>query len=177
MEIDREKLFLDNQKLAYFTLHRYFKTLADDEDFQQEALVGLWRACKAFDPERGCMFSTLACQCIRNAVLYELRQRKRHEVSGDFSLDDAPPTIASDNTCATLADIIEDPHAQDAHEVLDGKQYLQGLPEDERAILEMRMQGMSQAQIAEITNQSQGNLSKRLKRIRAGYEKATREAE
>lgn len=177
MEIDREKLFLENQKLAFHVLHRNFKRLADDEDMKQEALIGLWRACRAFDPEKGCEFSTLAFPCIKNAILQALR-RKGREFEADASLDAEPRSIAMRDaySTATLGDIVEDPHALDEHNAIDANHFLQELPADKRQLVVLKMQGMTQREIAQGCGISQAEVSRRLKRLRSGLREAVREA-
>lgn len=72
--MDREALFLENQRLAYYVMQKQFRTLANDEDIVQEAMAGLWKACRKFDDSKA-MFSTFAVACIRNEVLMALRSR------------------------------------------------------------------------------------------------------
>ena len=76
---DAEKLFSENRNLIYAALSRYVPQMAFDEDMQQIAGIGLWKACLAFDEGTGAKFATFAYRCIRNEVYVELRGRKRRE--------------------------------------------------------------------------------------------------
>lgn len=73
---DAERLYLENEKLIYGTLHKYFPALASDEDIQQIAGIGLWKACLNYDADKSC-FSTAAYKFIKTEVLQELRKRRR----------------------------------------------------------------------------------------------------
>lgn len=73
---DAEQLYRENEKLVHGALHRYFPTLAFDEDIQQIAGIGLWKACLNYDADKSC-FSTAAYKFIKTEVLQELRKRRR----------------------------------------------------------------------------------------------------
>jgi RNA polymerase sigma factor (sigma-70 family) len=73
---DAERRYLENEKLIYGALHKYFPALASDEDIQQIAGIGLWKACLNYDADKSC-FSTAAYKFIKTEVLQELRKRRR----------------------------------------------------------------------------------------------------
>ena len=71
-----EQLFEQNQRLAYFVIRRMPSTLiAEPEDMEQDALMGLWHACQRFDESKGYTFSTYAYRCISGFILNGVRQR------------------------------------------------------------------------------------------------------
>lgn len=45
----------------------------DDSDLMQIGYIAVWKAARAFDPERGVHFSTLAAVCIHNDLVAALR--------------------------------------------------------------------------------------------------------
>lgn len=55
------------------TAARYWSAGADAEDLRQAALIGLYFACRSFDPGRGCRFAGWARRCVRQAILDTLR--------------------------------------------------------------------------------------------------------
>lgn len=81
-----EKLYLENENLVYGTLQRYFPTLAFDEDIQQSARIGLWKACLSYQEDRA-RFSTAAYKFIANEVLTELRKKCRKSKVSTISLN------------------------------------------------------------------------------------------
>lgn len=73
---DAERLYRENEKLVHGALRRYFPKLAFDEDIQQIARIGLWKACLSYQEDRAC-FSTAAYKFIANEVRMELRRKSR----------------------------------------------------------------------------------------------------
>lgn len=73
---DAERLYRENKKLVHGALQRYFPTLAFDEDIQQIARIGLWKACLSYQEDRA-RFSTAAYKFIANEVRMELRRKSR----------------------------------------------------------------------------------------------------
>lgn len=62
-----EQMVRDNEKLIFHVIHRDYPVYVEDEDAQQEARIGLWKACERFNPNKGA-FSTYAIRGIRNAL-------------------------------------------------------------------------------------------------------------
>ncbi len=55
----------------------YFMLGADREDVVQEGMIGLFKAVRAYDPERGASFSTFAEHCISAQILKAVRAAGR----------------------------------------------------------------------------------------------------
>lgn len=83
---EAERLYLENEKLIYGALQQYFPALAFDEDIQQIAGLGLWKACLHYDAAKS-RFSTAAYKFIANEVLMELRKRCRMSEVSTISLN------------------------------------------------------------------------------------------
>lgn len=83
---DAEQLYRENEKLVHGALQRYFPTLAFDEDIQQIAGLGLWKACLHYDAAKS-RFSTVAYKFIATEVLMELRKRCRKSEVSTISLN------------------------------------------------------------------------------------------
>lgn len=77
-----EELYFKNESLVYHVLHKKFPMSRFNDDFQQIARLGLWKACLSYDETKG-KFSTYAVPCIANQIKMELRKmgRKPIEVS------------------------------------------------------------------------------------------------
>jgi RNA polymerase sigma factor (sigma-70 family) len=52
---------------------RYHAAGVDVDDLRQAALIGLYFACRSFDPRHGCRFAGWARRCVRQAILNALR--------------------------------------------------------------------------------------------------------
>ena len=79
MKPSPERLFHDNLRLAYHFGNRWAQRLAgvlEPDDVLQLAMLGLWQACLAWDPDRG-QLSTLASACIRNECLRAAYRERR----------------------------------------------------------------------------------------------------
>lgn len=65
---DKQKLFLDNEKLIGFTLKKYFPIVFKDvekkEEYYSAGSLGLVKACNNYDPTLGTAFSTYAISTI-----------------------------------------------------------------------------------------------------------------
>lgn len=73
----KEKMFEENQNLAYKIAEKYYAYNKNDfEDIKQVALLGLWKAILTFDDTR--TLSTYAYPCISNEINYYLRQKKKN---------------------------------------------------------------------------------------------------
>jgi RNA polymerase sporulation-specific sigma factor len=84
--VDRDRLFTENIPLAYFIAQKWRLNYADIiTDIEQEAQIGLWKACRSFDPGRGIKFSTYAARCIENQLGMFHRGQKKHR-NRDVSL-------------------------------------------------------------------------------------------
>ena len=69
--------FEENINLAYYVARRFKRRVQpqDHEDLEQVALVGLWKACQRFDPERGTKFSTFAVPYISGEIQKWIRDQ------------------------------------------------------------------------------------------------------
>jgi len=79
MKSSPEQLFHDNLRLAYHFGYQWVHRLTgvlEAEDILQLAMLGLWKACLGWDPDRG-QLSTLAAICIRNECLRAAQREGR----------------------------------------------------------------------------------------------------
>lgn len=159
-----EELLHENLRLVNFVLRRYFPTLAQDEDLAQEGSIGLWKACMSYDG-RG-KFSTFAVLCIKCEILMCLRKRRRS--AGTVSLD-AP--FGDDTNSTTLGDMVEDPKASTFEAEAETNDFIRRLRDRDRRIIELRVAGLTQKDIAQSTGISQVGVSRRLCKVGALYRK------
>lgn len=80
-KMHKEQLFDDNMNLAYSYVHKSGIRIPGytQEDLFQTALIGLWKACRTFDSQKGIKFSTYATNCIKNELLMALRKYKKDQ--------------------------------------------------------------------------------------------------
>ncbi len=60
------------------------------DDYIQEGLIGLLKAVRTFDSERGFSFSTYAWRCIKNSIISEMRRNERNGSKNEISMDEIP---------------------------------------------------------------------------------------
>ena len=96
-----EELYLANEKLAYWMLAKFYPAFQMDEDYQQVAKIGLWKACLGYKEEAQIKFSSYASRCILNEICNYFRdsgQMSRDGVSSlslDIQINDDGTTLAN----------------------------------------------------------------------------------
>ena len=96
-----EELYLANEKLAYWVLAKYYPAFQMDEDYQQMAKIGLWKACLGYKEDAQIKFSSYASRCILNEICNYFRdsgQTSRDGVSSlslDVQINDDGATLAN----------------------------------------------------------------------------------
>lgn len=157
-----EELFEQNMRLGYWCLSRYFYMYEADEDAQQQALIGLWKACLTYNHKRA-RFATYAIPCINNEVRMWLR--KSGSVLPTVSIDDELPWCEG----ATVAETVPDPNYGPEEKVLFKESLSMGLSDRERALVRCALQGMTQGEMAAELGLSQSYCSRLLKALKKRY--------
>ena len=143
------------------------------EEVVQDSFVAVWRSAKTFNPGNGRLYSWLL-KITRNRAIDELRRRRspvrNPNVSGRSFEGEADP--AQDQEAPQAA------RAAELRSMVGGA--LEGLPRDQREVLEMAyMRGWSQREIAQRTGIPLGTVKTRtrlaLKKLRNVLEPLTRE--
>lgn len=156
------RLFEENQKLAMYFLWEHYPAVATDEDMQQEALLGLWKACLSYDPDKA-KFSTWAGYGVRSQVLQALRKdcRQLDTVSLEATIEGTEGL--------KLEDIVSEVVPSICDRYIELMDFLRGLPEKKRLLVQCRLDGMTQQETAEQVGHSQTYCSRMLKAIRQEY--------
>ena len=162
-QTEREALFYKNVGLAYFIVWKHYPTFAKDEDLKQEALLGLWQACLTYNKSKA-QFSTYASSCILNKLRMWFRERNKHPETVSLS---TPIVVGEEGL--TLEDTIEDPVPSIDEDLIDLKNFLGSLRDRDQEIIKLKMQGLTQKQIAQELGMSRVNCAKRLSRIWVQY--------
>lgn len=158
-----EKLYLENENLVYGTLHRYFPTLAFDEDIQQIARIGLWKACLSYQEDRA-RFSTAAYTFIANEVRMELRRKSRKMEALTISLNEfLPDSNGAAMDCAEFLDVTP---STDDIDWCDFEAFWTSLTQRQRIIVTNRMAGRTGRAIAHDLALNPHVISREMQRIR-----------
>ena len=151
-----EELYFENEALVYHVLHKKFPMSRFDDDFQQIARLGLWKACLRYDETKG-KFSTYAVPAIENEIKMELRKmsRKPIETSLDALITDTSG-LTSSGICMGEQDV----------GFIDTIWVDKELTDRQKRILSLLYDGMVQADIAREIGISQTMISREVTKIR-----------
>ena len=156
----REELYFENEALVYHVLHKKFSMSRFDDDFQQIARLGLWKACLRYDENKG-KFSTYAVPAIENEIKMELRKKSRKLI--EISLDDLIRDTSDDTDGLTIFGIcIGDQDVGFVDTIWADKE----LTARQKRILSLLYNGMVQADIAREIGISQTMISREVTKIR-----------
>lgn len=161
-----EKMVTDNLGLAHMMVRKYpLPKDYDYEDMYQEACIAIYMAAKEFDPAKGFKFSTIATTCIAECFYKILRKQNAKKRTGIcISIFSQAPDIEY----FELIDIIPNDLAKDpASETDDAQKLLKSLLKKERKIVNMRLKGMSQADIEKKIGRNQVYVSRKLRKLKA----------
>lgn len=155
-----EELYFENEALVYHVLNKKFPMSRFDDDFQQIARLGLWKACLSYDETKG-KFSTYAVPCIANQIKMELRKmgRKPIEVSLEALVND---TDENSETLTISGMLIGEQDVGFVDTIWVDKE----LTDRQKRILGLLYDGMVQADIAREIGISQTMVSREVAKIR-----------
>lgn len=154
MYMMNEQMVLDNMKLVYHVVNRYYPHWSNDEDIIQCGMVGLCKAVETWDESKS-KFSTFACACIRNEINNEFRKIKKHK--GILSLD----AMVAENT--SFADFLI---GDDDVIYVDVNGFYDKLTPRQRKICGLVSMGLTQMAIAERLGVSQTLIWTEYKKIK-----------
>ena len=162
-----QERFQQNQRLTTYVLRKSFPNLTLDEDIYQEAYLGLWKACIAFDDTKGFEFSTFAVTTIRNIIVSYIKRQAKNIVT--LSLDEPMP----DTEGATLAEFIVDPNTLDGIKANTIKGYFEDnydgtLSQRQRRIIRRLYAGKTQAEIGNELGVAQSTINREISIMRKG---------
>jgi RNA polymerase sporulation-specific sigma factor len=147
---------------------------AETEDLAQEGMIGLVKAIRDYDTSGSARFHTFATICVRNQIKSAITasQRKKHiplntsiSIDGDdhseeekLSLEQAIGDLQNNNPEQLL---LEEEKKREMYAKLEEK-----LSSFEKKVVELYLQGLSYADIAEAVGKEEKSVSNALSRIR-----------
>lgn len=154
-------LFRANRGLVYAVFNDNFGEYRwIEEDLLQEGMIALLKASKVYLPDSGpASFSTFAYKCIRNAMLSYVEREKRTNVS---SLSDVVSPAQGPRTLEETVGKPDEPTIAELREVV----LKCARTSRERYIIELRLEGKTQRQIACILRISEVRVSEILRELK-----------
>jgi RNA polymerase sporulation-specific sigma factor len=165
---EAERLFEENEKLAYWWVQNHYPLTQHTDDIIQAALIGLWKAASTFSPEKGNKFATYAIICIRNEIWMQERTKIRSAKLCTRSLDEIIRDADGDED-TSLAHFFRDISAEGELSRIQIQEFLETLSDRDRLLISLRVQGYTQKQISEKIGISQSYISRLLIKIEKKY--------
>lgn len=128
-----EEMLEENLQLVPLVISRRFPTFICDDDIFQIGYIGLWQACKNYDPERNTKFSTYAFWAIQGEIIKHFRSlqmKKRCPPEPPLSLD--YPVLDDDKT-------VSDRISGELFDWIDFGGFYSSLSKRQKKIVEMRI--------------------------------------
>ena len=166
-----EQKIIDNEKLVYFVVHKYFKDLSNDEDIIQAGRIGLWKACEHYDDDKS-KFSTFAVKCINNEIKNELRARFREKNKACVaSLDQIIGVDEEFDSGVTIGNVI--PFVEGGYSIIDHdlQSIEKKLPKRNADVFRMHVFGFSAAEISKYFGFSRTWASNLIRDVRSTFKK------
>lgn len=151
---------------------------AEQDDLIQEGMIGLYKAIKSYNASKEASFKTFATLCVRSQIQSAITafNRKKHSPLNDYLsiYADSDETgtgviseIVSKDTMANPEKVVL---ARENKKDVDVKLF-SVLSEFERQVLDLFLDGLSYAEMSEITGKSEKAIDNGLQRIRAKLRK------
>ena len=161
-----EELFTENKRIVGDIVRKYFRQYLFDDDVMQEARLAFWRACCAYDPSRGSLYSL--------AARYVLNEIRRLHMMANLQYRTPPsPLIPLDAQAM-------DGEGSPLHEMygvqpdtgwLDSKAFLAALSDRERQAVQLAYCGYTRKEIAARMGVSHQWISLCIQKARTKFDK------
>lgn len=148
----------------------YYIVGADSEDVIQEAMIGLFKAIRSFNPEKNATFKTYAAYCINNQIVSAIKKanREKHQVlNNSYSLENPLGNPKIDN-------MLKAPGYTNPEAFLLVKEIVKYIKDDrdelfsdfEAKVLKEKIRGLQIKDIAEKLGKSPKSVTNALQRIK-----------
>lgn len=155
---------------------------ADNEDLIQEGMIGLFKAIRDYDTGRDASFHTFADLCVSRQMYTAVRAsgREKHIPLNTYvSLYAGTVDGEEDGTPVRLMDALQTDSGKSPEELLVDKESLEALENAieeslstlEKAVLDLYITGMRNAQIARVLGKDEKSTDNALQRVRTKMKK------
>ena len=163
-----DQAILDNEKLVYFAVTKYFPDSLHDDDIIQLGRIGLWKALRTYKPDSS-KFGNYAVVCIKNEIgrYFQGQNYKMRKPPVLVYLDAAPEDTED---CGTVHEVILGTADID---FLDTDAILAALSKQQRTILAEWLSGYCVAEIARRVGSTKYRVDKEVSRIKSILKEVT----
>lgn len=148
-----ERLVHENERLVNYMVNRYLQRYhvgsMEREDLISWGLMGLVKAARAWSPDRGVAFSSLACKVIERAIIRGVqREWKPDQAQVTVSLD---AQTMDDDSGSTLADFLPAVEHGDVETRLTVRDAVARLSASDRELIRRRYyEGRSLSEVGQV---------------------------
>ena len=170
----QEKLMRKYKKIVKIKSHCYYMIGADEDDIIQEGMIGLLKAIRNYEADKGAQFRTFAGTCITRQIIDAIRgaNRDKHKI-----LNDSIPlekSIKQENEEMVLSDIIQEKNMlspEDTMIVKDAIQYINDNGEEifssfETEVLRYAAEGKTSKETARALGKADKSVNNAMQRIK-----------
>lgn len=164
-------LMRKHQRLVFHIIKKYpLQDGLEYNDYLSNGLYGLFKAINTFDINKDIKFGTYASTCINNEIRMMLRRLKKHMNTTHI---DKVLNVDTEGHKLTYNDILFDAKSSIAYDDFIFADTIKDikLTSMEKQIIQMRIDGKTQKEIADILNFSQSYVSRLLQKIKKKIEK------
>lgn len=167
---DQEKAELAerNMPLVWYVVNRYAGATMERDELYSAALFGMAQALSAYDETRGIRFSTFAIVCMNRAILGVLRAYRKRGPDISYESQICSPSDGDEIRYGSFVCVttIRCATPDDIATKIVVREFIERLPERSKEILQLRMGGMRQKEIAERIGLSQPQIGRLLADMR-----------
>lgn len=170
---ERNRLFEEHIKLMRFVINKYYGLFLLEypylkEDLLQEGAIGMWKATKYYDEERG-SFSTIARVCILGQLSKFLNRYVKKHYRNDIDSIEKSIYKKNDGEELKIKDFLRiDSNIENIYEIED---FIKRSDiEDIQTIVELKKRGYTQKEIAEMMKINRVTISNRIKKLKETME-------
>ncbi len=174
---EANNLMFEKYKPLIITIAKKYKQLGvkygfEINDLIQEGMLGLSKAIEKYDPNLNIKFYTLARVCIERKLLnlFKIAGRKRNKILNE--------SIPIEGEEYDLEDIIGDSESNPLNIILNQEmkdgifdKLYEVLSDYERKVLDLKEEGFTSKEIAEILNKTKKQIENTIQRIKEKYKK------
>ena len=154
----------------------YFLVGGDSDDIEQEALIGLYKAIRDYQPERQASFRAFAELCITRQIITAIKTatRQKHQPLNQYVSISGSRTTDEQQSDRVVEDLLDDsPSSDPADQVVSGErldslrsamaEMLSGLEVD---VLRLYVEGKSYQEIGDVLGRHVKSIDNALQRIK-----------
>lgn len=178
-EAKTEELLEEYKDLVKAKANLYFMLGADKEDIVQEGMIGLYKAIKSFDDEKGSSFKTYAELCINRQIVSAIvaaNRKKYAPLNTAVSLD---RPVGDDENSLSLGETLVASNSFDPENSVLAEEMVELimspdakiLSKSEREVLALLIDGNNYQEIAKLLGKSPKQIDNTIQRIRTKLRK------